>query len=81
MLYQFYETQRSLMEPFADLAQTASKVFANPKTLAGQNPFAQRISAGYDLIHRLGKDMSNPSSVCAQSMSMAWNWLSTNGWN
>ena len=60
MLYQFYETQRSLMEPFADLAQTASKVFANPKTLAGQNPFAQRISAGYDLIHRLGKDYVKP---------------------
>jgi poly-beta-hydroxyalkanoate depolymerase len=36
MLYQFYETQRSLMEPFSDLAQTASKVFANPLTLAGQ---------------------------------------------
>jgi len=60
MLYQFYETQRSLMEPFADLAQTASKVFANPLTLAGQNPFAQRISATYDLLHRLGKDYERP---------------------
>jgi poly(3-hydroxybutyrate) depolymerase len=60
MLYQFYETQRSLMEPFADLAQTASKVFANPMTLAGQSPFSQRISAGYDLLHRLGKDYEKP---------------------
>jgi poly(3-hydroxybutyrate) depolymerase len=60
MLYQFYETQRSLMEPFSDLAQTASKVFGNPMTLAGQNPFAQRISAGYDLMHRLGKDYEKP---------------------
>jgi poly(3-hydroxybutyrate) depolymerase len=60
MLYQFYETQRSLMEPFSDLAQTAAKVFANPLTLAGQNPFAQRISAGYDLMHRLGKDYEKP---------------------
>lgn len=60
MLYQFYETQRSLMEPFADLAHTASKVFGNPLTLAGQNPFAQRISAGYDLMHRLGKDYEKP---------------------
>ncbi len=60
MLYQFYETQRSLMEPFADLAHTASKVFGNPMTLAGQNPFAQRISAGYDLMHRLGKDYEKP---------------------
>ncbi len=60
MLYQFYETQRSLMEPFSELAQTASKVFGNPMTLAGQNPFAQRISASYDLMHRLGKDYEKP---------------------
>ncbi len=60
MLYQFYETQRSLMEPFSSLAQTAAKVFGNPLTLAGQNPFAQRISAGYDLLHRLGKDYEKP---------------------
>jgi poly(3-hydroxybutyrate) depolymerase len=60
MLYQFYETQRSLMEPFSDLAQTASKVFGNPLSIAGQNPFAQRISASYDLMHRLGKDYERP---------------------
>jgi poly(3-hydroxybutyrate) depolymerase len=60
MLYQFYETQRSLMEPFSDLAQTASKLFANPLSLAGQNPFAQRISASCDLMHRLGKDYEKP---------------------
>jgi poly(3-hydroxybutyrate) depolymerase len=60
MLYQFYETQRSLMEPFSDLAQTAAKVFGNPLTIAGQNPFAQRLSAGYDLMHRLGKDYEKP---------------------
>ena len=60
MLYQFFETQRSLMEPFSDLAQTAAKVFANPLTMAGQSPFSQRISAGYDLLHRLGKDYEKP---------------------
>ncbi|MEI6761190.1 MAG: polyhydroxyalkanoate depolymerase [Betaproteobacteria bacterium] len=60
MLYQLYETQRSLMEPFADLAQSAAKVYSNPLSLFGQNPFAQRISAGYDLLHRLGKDYEKP---------------------
>ncbi|NVO06410.1 MAG: polyhydroxyalkanoate depolymerase [Rhodoferax sp.] len=60
MLYQLYETQRSLMEPFADLAQAASKVYSNPLSLAGTNPFAQRISATYDLMHRLGKDYEKP---------------------
>jgi poly(3-hydroxybutyrate) depolymerase len=60
MLYQLYETQRSLMEPFSDLAQAAAKVYSNPLSLAGQNPFAQRISATYDLMHRLGKDYERP---------------------
>ena len=60
MLYQFYETQRSLMEPFSDLAQTASKMFGNRMSFVGQGPFAQRLSAGYDLLHRLGKDYERP---------------------
>ena len=60
MLYQLYETHRSLMEPFTDLAQSASKVYGNPLSLLGQNPFAQRLSAGYDLMHRLGKDYEKP---------------------
>ncbi len=60
MLYQLYESQRSLMEPFADMANAASKVFANPLSMFGQNPFAQRISAGFDLMHRLGRDYEKP---------------------
>ncbi|MGI9132940.1 MAG: polyhydroxyalkanoate depolymerase, partial [Rhodoferax sp.] len=60
MLYKLYETQRSLMEPFSDLAHAAAKIYNNPLSLAGQNPFAQRISAGYDLLHRLGKDYEKP---------------------
>ena len=60
MLYQLYETQRSLMEPFSDMAHAAAKAYANPLSFIGQNPFAQRISAGYDLMHRLGKDYEKP---------------------
>lgn len=60
MLYKLYETQRSLMEPFTDLAQTASKVYGNPQTLLGKMPMSQRISAGYDLIYRLGKGYEKP---------------------
>ena len=60
MLYQLYETQRSLMEPFSDMAFAAAKAYANPLSFLGQNPFAQRISAGYDLLHRLGKDYEKP---------------------
>jgi poly(3-hydroxybutyrate) depolymerase len=60
MLYQLYEAQRSLMEPFADFAQAASKLYANPLTPLGQVPFAQRMSAGYDLLYRLWKDYGKP---------------------
>ncbi len=60
MLYQIYDTQRSLMEPFADWAQTASKVFSNPLLPFSHLPMAQRISAGYDVVYRLGKDYEKP---------------------
>jgi poly(3-hydroxybutyrate) depolymerase len=60
MLYQIYEAQRSLMEPFADFAQAASKLYSNPLSPFGQHPFAQRVSASYDLLYRLGKDYEKP---------------------
>ena len=60
MLYQLYETQRALMEPFSDLASFAAKSLSNPLSLAAQNPFSQRLSASYDLMHRLGKDYEKP---------------------
>ncbi len=61
MLYQIYETQRSLMEPFSDFAQAASKLYSNPLSPFSQFPLAQRASAGYDLLYRLGKDYEKPA--------------------
>jgi poly(3-hydroxybutyrate) depolymerase len=60
MLYQLYETQRAMMEPFSDLAQAAAKLYNNPLSPMGQLPFSQRVSAGYALMHRLGKDYEKP---------------------
>ena len=60
MLYTIYEAQRSLMEPFAELAQVASKMFSNPQTPFSQTSMAQRMAAGYDLMYRLGKDYEKP---------------------
>jgi poly(3-hydroxybutyrate) depolymerase len=60
MLYQIYETQRSIMEPFADLAEVAAKLYNNPALPLAQFPLAQRVAAGYDLMHRLGKDYEKP---------------------
>jgi poly(3-hydroxybutyrate) depolymerase len=60
VLYKLYETQRSLMEPFTDLAASAAKMYANPQSLWGKHPMSQRVSAAYDLLHRLGKDYEKP---------------------
>lgn len=59
MLYQLYEAQRSLMEPFSDFAQAASKLFGTSAVFK-ELPMAQRVAAGYDLIYRLGKDYVKP---------------------
>jgi poly(3-hydroxybutyrate) depolymerase len=61
MLYQLYESQRALIEPFSELAQAASKALHNPNNPFGQMPFSQRLSAGYALMHRLGKDYEKPT--------------------
>ena len=60
MLYQIFETQRSIMEPFSDLAQAAAKLYSNPLNPLSQTPLSQRVSAGYALMHRLGKDYEKP---------------------
>ena len=61
MLYQIYETQRSLLEPFAEFAQAASKLYSHSSSLLSQIPLAQRVSAGYDLLYRLGKGYEKPA--------------------
>ncbi len=60
MLYQVYETQRTLMEPFVDFAQAAAKLYSSSSSPIAQNPFVQRMAAGYELIYRLGKDYERP---------------------
>ena len=60
MLYQVYETQRSLMEPFTEFAQAASKLFSNAQSPFGKMPYAQRLAASYGLAYRLGKDYEKP---------------------
>jgi poly(3-hydroxybutyrate) depolymerase len=48
------------MEPFADFAQAASKLYSNPLSPFAQFPMSQRVSAGYDLAYRLWKDYGKP---------------------
>ena len=60
MLYQLYETQRALMAPFAEFASASSKLYNHPLSPFAHTPMAQRISAGFDLVHRLAKEYEKP---------------------
>lgn len=61
MLYQIYETQRSVMEPFADFAMAASRLYGNRGLPIQKTAFAQRMSAAYELFYRLAKDYEKPT--------------------
>ena len=60
MLYQIYETQRALMSPFAEFASASAKLYDHPLSPFAQMPLSQRVSAGFDLLHRLAKDYEKP---------------------
>jgi poly(3-hydroxybutyrate) depolymerase len=60
MLYQLYETQRALMAPFADFASATARLYSHPLSPFKLMPGSGRLSAGFDLIHRLGKDYEKP---------------------
>jgi poly(3-hydroxybutyrate) depolymerase len=60
MLYQLYETQRALMAPFSEFASASAKLYNHPLSPFAHTPMADRIAAGYDLMHRLAKDYEKP---------------------
>jgi poly(3-hydroxybutyrate) depolymerase len=60
MLYQLYETQRALMAPFSEFASAAAKLYDHPLSPFAHTPLAQRVSASFDLMHRLAKDYEKP---------------------
>ncbi|HWH75518.1 MAG TPA: polyhydroxyalkanoate depolymerase [Methylibium sp.] len=60
MLYQLYETQRALLSPFAEFATASAKLYSHPLSPFAHAPGAQRISAGFDLVHRLTKEYEKP---------------------
>ncbi|MFZ5520918.1 MAG: polyhydroxyalkanoate depolymerase [Pseudomonadota bacterium] len=60
MLYQFYETQRALLSPFSEFASASSKLYSHPLSPFAHAPGAQRMAAGFDLVHRLTKDYEKP---------------------
>ncbi len=60
MLYQMYETQRALMAPFSEFASASAKLYSHPLSPFAHTPLAQRVSASFDLLHRLAKEYEKP---------------------
>jgi poly(3-hydroxybutyrate) depolymerase len=60
-LYQLYQAQRTLMKPFAELAQVASTLLGNALSPFGQTPLSRRAAAACDLAYRLWKDFDKPA--------------------
>lgn len=60
MLYQLYESQRALLAPFSEFASASSKLYDHPLSPFTHTPLAHRISAGFELLHRLSKEYEKP---------------------
>ncbi len=60
MLYQFYEFQRSMISPFSIWAEALARSYSARGSAWSRLPGAERLAAGYELLHRLGKDYTKP---------------------
>ena len=60
MLYHWHEFSRNLMEPYVYGAEALAKMYSAPGSWMAKLPGAERIAAGYELFHRLGKDYEKP---------------------
>lgn len=60
MLYQFHEWQRSFLGPLSYFAQANARALNDHSNPFAQMPGAQRMAAGCELMHRLGKDYEKP---------------------
>ncbi len=60
MLYQLYETHRALLSPFSEFASATAKLYNHPLSPFAHAPNSQRVSAGFDLLHRLSKEYEKP---------------------
>ena len=60
MLYHLREAQRAVLKPISSWADSVSQLYTNPYSPLAYTPFANRVSAGLELLHRLGKEYEKP---------------------
>ncbi|MDY3330970.1 MAG: polyhydroxyalkanoate depolymerase [Pelistega sp.] len=60
MLYILHEFTKQSMAPFVSLSTWGSKLFSDPFSPYSYIPNSRHIAAGFELLHRLGKDYEKP---------------------
>ncbi|MEO8460167.1 MAG: polyhydroxyalkanoate depolymerase [Dokdonella sp.] len=60
MLYQLHELQRSFLRPLAAWSDSNARMLSTPDSWFSHYPGVQRMAAGWELLHRLGKDYEKP---------------------
>lgn len=60
MLYILHELTKQNMAPFVSLSTWGSKLFSDPFSPYSYIPNSRHIAAGFELLHRLGKDYEKP---------------------
>jgi len=61
MLYQLHELQRIFLTPLAAFTGAGSQLFSHPYSPLAYTPVSRQLAAGYELLHRLGKEYSKPA--------------------
>jgi poly(3-hydroxybutyrate) depolymerase len=61
MLYQIHEWQRAFLGPLSHYAEASAKLLSDITSPLSHLPGAQRMAAGYELLHRLGKEYEKPA--------------------
>jgi poly(3-hydroxybutyrate) depolymerase len=67
MLYQVREAQRAVMTPVSGWAQAMSKLYSSPYSPFSYMPLATRAAAGFELLHRIGKEYEKPGFMLSST--------------
>jgi poly(3-hydroxybutyrate) depolymerase len=60
MLYQVHEAQRAILTPISGWAEAMSQLYSSPYSPFSYLPLATRAAAGFELLHRVGKEYEKP---------------------
>jgi poly(3-hydroxybutyrate) depolymerase len=60
MLYRLHEIQRAFLSPLIHWSEANARMLTAPGSAFGLLPGAQRVAAGWELVHRIGKDYEKP---------------------